>query len=187
MPLVVQTHPQTPGANSYGDVVGFKAYHDLRLQDYSAYTDAQIEAACAAGTEYLDMRFLYHGYKTAAEQTTEFPRNSLYNTRGDLVQGVPANVVKASYEYAIRWLRNGFTLLPDPSAADSAGGGAAVKSTEVEVGPVRTKTEYAVADGAVASTSTLPDYPYPDRQLKSQGYVSTGSVGGVGSHPTGRG
>src|SRR6185369_8973956 len=107
MPLVVQTFPQTPGANAYGDVVGFKAYHDLRLNDYSAYADPQITAALIEATTYLDIRFGYNGWKTDKDQSTEFPRNELYNMRGDLVTGVPTQVVNATYEYAIRWLRNG--------------------------------------------------------------------------------
>lgn len=178
MALVVQTYPPTPGANSYGDVGGFKAHHDLRLQDYSAFTDPQIEASVAAATEYLDMRFAYNGWKTYAEQTTEFPRNDLYNARGDLVQGVPVHVVKATYEYAIRWLRNGFTLLPDPEADAS---GRSVKATQVDVGPVSERIEYSEF-----GSYKLPEYPYPDGLLKAQGFVASGRTGGVMSLPTGR-
>lgn len=179
MALVVQTLPHTPGANSYGTVVGFKAHHDLRLQDYTAYSDAEITASLVAGTEYLDMRFSYNGWKTAAEQTTEFPRNELYNMRGDLVQGVPDHVVRATYEYAIRWLRNGRTLLADPETDAS---GRSVKATEVEVGPVRERKEFSEF-----SQLRLPEYPYPDGLLKSQGFIVTGRSGGVMSLPMARG
>lgn len=177
--LIIQTWPQTPGANSYGDVVGFKAHHDLRLQSYSAYTDPQIEASLVAATEYLDMRFAYNGWKTVAEQSTEFPRNDLYNARGDLVQGVPTHVVKAAYEYAIRWLRNGFTLIPDPEQDAS---GRSVKATQVDVGPVSERVEYSEF-----SNYRLPEYPYPDGLLKSQGFVASGKSGGVMSLPMARG
>ncbi len=180
MALVVQTSPHTLGANSYGGLVGFKAHHDLRLQDYSAYTDPEIEASLVAGTEYLDMRFSYNGWKTAAEQDTEFPRNELYNTRGDLVQGVPVHVVKATYEYALRWLRGGKSLLSDPSQDAS---GRSVKASEIEVGPVRERTEYSEY-----SSYKLPEYPYPDGLLRSQGFIATGrTAGGVMSLPLARG
>lgn len=179
MALVVQTNPHTPGANSYGSVVGFKAHHDLRLQDYSTYTDPQIEASLVAATEFLDMRFAYNGWKTVAEQSTEFPRNDLYNARGDLVQGVPVHVVKACYEYAIRWLRNGFSLLPDPEQDAS---GRSIKATQVDVGPVSERTEYSEF-----AKYRMPEYPYADGLLKSQGFVASGKSGGVVSLPTRRG
>ena len=179
MALVVQTFPQTAGANSYGDVAGFKAHHDLRLQSYTAYTDPQILAAVVAATEYLDMRFAYNGWKTFAEQTTEFPRNDLYNARGDLVQGVPTQVVKATYEYAIRWLRNGFTLVPDPEQDAS---GRSLKATQVDVGPISERKEYSEFGGY-----KLPEYPYPDNLLKAQGFVASGKSGGIRSLPTARG
>lgn len=178
MALIVQTKPPTDGANAYVDVAGFKAYHDARLQSYTAFTDAQIEAACIAGTEYLDMRFNYNGWRTYSEQTTEFPRNDLYNSRGDLVLGIPPQVVKATCEYAIRWLRQGMTLIPDPTVDDS---GRPVKSTETEVGPVKTKVEFA--DSA---TYQLPQYPLPDGMLRSQGFISSGVVAGIASRATGR-
>lgn len=179
MALVVQTYPHTAGANSYGTLIGFKAHHDLRLQDYATFTDPQITASLVAGTEYLDMRFVYNGWKTAAEQTTEFPRNDLYNARGDLVQGVPIHVERACYEYAIRWLRNGFTLVPDPEQDAS---GRMLKATQVDVGPISERKEYSEF-----GKYQLPEYPYPDGLLKSQGYVFSGKAGGVMSLPTARG
>lgn len=177
--LILQTYnPQTAGANSYGTVVGFKAYHDDRLQDYTTFSDSQIAGGLIAGTDYIDRRWSYIGWRCTKEQTTEFPRNDLWNTRGDLITGIPIHVERALYEYAIRWLRNGFTLLPDPTVDET---GQVLKSHEVEAGPVREKKEYTAF-----STYVLPQYPVPDGILRSQGFIANPTTNGVSSNPTGR-
>jgi hypothetical protein len=178
MPLIPQTYPVTDGANSYGDVAGFKAYHDDRLNDYAAFTDPQITAAVIEATTYVDMRFAYIGWRTVAEQTTEFPRNDLYNARGDIVQGIPWQVVNATYEYAIRWLRGGLTLVPDPTQDET---GQVLKAHEIEAGPIRERKEYSAF-----GTYQWPAYPKPDGILKASGFVENPRTYGIISAPTGR-
>lgn len=176
--LIPQTYnPQTDGANSYATIAEFKAWHDNRLQDYSAYTDDQITAAMIAACDYIDARFSYIGWRCTKEQTTEFPRNDLWNSRGDLITGIPVHVKRAQYEYAIRWLRGGFTLIPDPTQDET---GQTLKAHEVEAGPVRERKEYSAF-----SSYQLPSYPVPDGILRSQGFISNPTVNGITSRPTG--
>lgn len=178
MSLLLQSYPAVDGANSYGDVAGFKAYCDERLLDYSAFSDAQISAGLIEGTAYLDMRYNYLGWRTVAPQTTEFPRNDLYNARGDIVTGIPWQVQHATYEYALRWLLNGFILVADPARDDT---GQQLKAHEVTAGPVSERKEYAAFTGF-----EWPIYAKPDGILKASGFVENPRTYGIVSAPTGR-
>lgn len=174
MSLIVQTNPPIDTANAYTDLVGFKAYHDLRLQDYTAFTDAQVTASLIEGSSYLDMRFAYNGWRASVTQPGEWPRNGLFDDRGNYVSGVPDRVVWASCEYALRWLRQGFTLMPDPTVDET---GRPVTSVEEVVGPVKTRKTFSVGQGYA-----LPNYPYPDHLLRSRGYVSSAATGSIASN-----
>ena len=165
MTLVVQTDDGTAvGANAYLDVTAFKAYHDDRGNAYVAYTDPQISAALIRATDYLDDRFDFVGSKlNGIDQTTEWPRSDAWTSDDFYVEGIPAAVVEATAEYALRSLAA--PLSPDPSRGTTGG---LVKSMSESVeGAVSRTVEYV--DGR--ETYELPDYPVADAKLNRAGLI----------------
>lgn len=64
MTLIVQTDDGRMGnANGYIDLPTFKAYHDARGNNYSAFNDAKLQTAIVLATDYLDTRFQFIGIK----------------------------------------------------------------------------------------------------------------------------
>lgn len=172
MAFVVQQDIPVAGANSYGTVAGFREYHADRGRTF-AEADAVIQTWLIQGTDYVDTRFRYKGWREQDTQTTEFPREDLYDDRGDQVRGVPTAVVDATYEYAARARAN--SLMPDP-ALDASGRVVVAESSGV--GPIKESKEYLPGQAA------LPSYPAADRLLIMRGYVrrqtsgiSSGSLG----------
>jgi hypothetical protein len=129
-----------------------------------------------AGTEYLDTRWNYVGYRFAKEQTTEWPRQNAYDDRGDKVDGIPSQVQRACMEYSWRAL-NG-ELWADPERDPS---GRAVESKSSSVGPISDSVKYARAD------ADLPVYPVPDGLLRRRGLIAGAAIGGLGVLNTARG
>lgn len=176
MALVVQQEPPVAGANSYTTVQVFKEYHSTRGVDLTPYTDQQIEFGLIKATQFLDVRFEYVGYQYAKGQTTEWPRSSAYDKRGDRLDGIPLRVVWATCEYALRAMAA--DLLADPDRDPT---GRAVKSKSEEVGPIKESVEYQDYGGF-----QLPVYPLADMLLKSAGLVVSGAAGGISSGNLGR-
>ena len=98
-------------------------------------------------------------------QVLEFPRQYLYDAAGILVDGIPARLQEAMYEYAYR--AQSAALAPDPTVDPS---GLKKTMTEKKVGPIVTKISYAENQLPVITTP----YPAADRLL--QEYVSTGGI-----------
>lgn len=180
MAFVVQTDPHTDGANAYIPVSFMREYHADRGRDLSnltTYPDARLQVAIVAATQYLDVRFEFVGYRQDAEQTTEWPRSSAYNSRGDHLIGIPRPVKQATAEYAYRALTG--VLLADP---DRDGSGQVVKSKSETVGPISERIEYVEYGGLV-----MPIYPLADNILKAAGLIESGGAsGGLSSGNLGR-
>lgn len=70
MAFVVQTDDgTTQGANAYVELSYFKAYHDAAGNDYSGYTDDELQNVIVRGTRYVDTRFPYKGVKLLGATT----------------------------------------------------------------------------------------------------------------------
>jgi len=153
------------GANAYNTVAEFKTYHDDRGNDYSAFSDEQIQIASINGADYTDIRFKYIGNKLhGRDQVTEWPRGDAVDRSGDLVIGVPIEVKEAAMEYAFRALSA--SLVSDPDRDTT---GAVVKSKSEQVGPIKSSVSYAL-DG----TFSMPRYPLADQKLLKAGLVVSG-------------
>jgi len=174
--ITVQTLPPVAGANAYVSVAFFKARMDAKLRSYAGKTDDQLIAAITAATEYVDTRFRFVGYRVAAGQSTEWPRQNAYDDRGDRVVGVPDAVMKATCDYAFRALSA--ELMPDATRDES---GQVVKSKTEKVGPLEESVEYATY------FASMPEYPAADRLLSSRGLVCSAAIGGFAVHNTARG
>lgn len=154
-------------ANSYLTVAEFKAYQDDRGGDYSAYSDPQISVALIKATDYVDTRFRYAGKKRLGrDQTTEWPRTSVWDRDRFYVNDVPLEIKEATAEYAFRALTT--TLAPDPDQSDT---GARIQSKTETVGPLSESVTYVAGAGY-----TLPKYPAADQKLLKSGFVRTGGT-----------
>lgn len=174
MAFIVQTNPPTDEANAYISVAFFRAYHADRGRDYSNVTtfpDSLVQSWIVLATQFLDVRFKFYGIRVSSTQTTEFPRSSLYNVRGDQVQGIPLCVQQATAEYAHRARTS--ALLGDPEQDAS---GMVLKSKSETVGPISERVEYASHLGL-----QMPSYPLADRLILAQGLAPRESVGGLSS------
>jgi len=155
------------GANSYVSVQEFKDYWTARGVDYTAKTDAEIEAYLIPARSYLDTRYVYAGCKlNGRAQTTEFPRSGLYDCSScyaELVEGIPYEIKDAQCEYANIQADQG-TLQPSGNINGS------VKRTKEVVGPIEEEVEYFSSgqNGGVVS------YPQADNKIpedfKANGY-----------------
>lgn len=159
MSLFIQNDEGTEAnANSYSTVIEFKDYWTARGVDYTTKTDPEIEAYLIPALSYLDGRFKYAGYKSnGRDQTTEFPREELYDCSGDspvLVEGVPREAKEAQNEYAHVQAGQG-TLQPNGSINGN------VKKVKRKVGPLEREFEYAPPGEAGAVVA----YPAADNKI----------------------
>lgn len=168
MPITITTYPD-PLANGYVTLLEARAYWAARLMTHvSIADDDKVAAAIIKGTQFLDLRFNYVGYRELKDQEREWPRAYAYDDRGDTVSGVPKAVKDATCEYAFRALS--IDLLADPTRDES---GRAIKSKDEKVGPISESIEYADHTGY-----ELPAYPAADRLIIARGLVK-GKAGGI--------
>jgi len=146
-------------ANSYTTVDEFKAYWDNRGFDYSSYTDDQISIALIKATDYLENRWggKYKGRIEDDDQVLSFPRLSLYDLAGRLVEGIPNKLKYAQIEYAKRALEEELTA--DPTTDES---GAPIISKTETVGPITESVQFG--NGGLATK--YKSYPAADDYLR---------------------
>ena len=103
----------------YGSVEGFLTYHDERGRDVTEWTDdAQIASALLVSSEWLDNAYRDElpGLKTGgAAQVAEWPRTGVVDIYGYAVSSatVPEAIERATYEVALRVLKDREALSPD--------------------------------------------------------------------------
>ena len=157
------------GANAYASVQAFKDYWADRGGDYSAKTDEEIQAWIVQATQYIDIRFTYYGTPLAGRgQTTEFPRENLYDENDNLVEGMPREVVSACLEYAK-------VAITNPLTTDMAGNASNISEKSEKVGPITKAVKYT--GGSAMGSGTFSVYQIADNLLKRSGFVS--SIGKV--------
>jgi len=147
-------------ANAYIDVAFFKAYHTDRNVEAvvnGEYSDTQIQAGIIAATDYIDNRWRHKGTKLLSAQTTEYPREELYDRGGNLVEGLALKLKQATAEYALRAIVA--RLAPDPVTDER---GLRVASKTEKVGPLEESTAYVQG----ASILRFKSYPAADMLLR---------------------
>jgi len=119
--MIVETGNGVVGANSY-----------LSVADAEPIVGSVSEEHLIKATRYLDSVYgsLYRGYRAHAEQGLLWPRVYAVDTDGFALCGVPRRLKEATAEVALM-ISQGQDLYPD-----------SIKSEEVTVGPIRTKTEF---------------------------------------------
>lgn len=153
-------------AVSYVTVAEFKAYHTIRGNAFSTYSDTQIEQALAKARDFLDSRYEFKGYPvTNRSQATMWPRYDVYDRQGFVVSGVPKEIKEAQHEYAFRALSAPLAVDPTPSAT-----GFPIKSKSVEVDVIKESITYDTA-----APVSLPDFPLVDERLRKAGLIRSWS------------
>jgi hypothetical protein len=125
------TSPTTT-ANAYISVAEFKAYHDDRGNDYSTYSDTDVEKAIVRATDFIDSRWTFAGSRYDSDQSTECPRSGVYDPQTSYeLDGYPVELVEACAEYAM--VSAGGTSLYPSSNVDDTGRGVKKIMTKADV------------------------------------------------------
>jgi hypothetical protein len=156
-------------ANAYITVAEYKAYHDDRGNSYAGRTDPQIQTDIVRATDHIDTRWVAKGDLLEDAQTTQFPRENLFDRNGLEVEGIPSAVKKATAEYALR--AGAADLEPDPD--DPTAGG--IQRTRDKVDVIESEVEYMAGAGP---GSGLARWPAADRILQSSGLFAQQGGGG---------
>jgi len=98
-------------------------------------------------------------------QPLSWPRQYIYDDRGNAIVGIPERIKQATSEYAVRVLND--VLFKDPSFDDFGG---PVTSRREKVGPIEEEYEYA-------SNIIISRFPAADRLLYP--FLTNGGRGGV--------
>jgi hypothetical protein len=122
MALVVEDGSGVSGANTYAAVATVDAYHAARKAPlgvcaaWTTATTAQKEAAILTAMAFVE-GLSWNGVKASSENALEWPRTYVVDRNGFDVasDAIPAAVVNAVCEAAIRELESPGTLLPDKS------------------------------------------------------------------------
>lgn len=160
-----------PLANSYASVEEFSEYWTDRGFDYTVYTTGAIQRALIKATDYIDLenKYCFKGYILEEDQPLAFPRDGLY-VQCVLIEGIPAELKRATFEYAKRVLESDSgDLQPDPDDRDETGA-VIVKKFE-KIGPIETETEYLPGTG-----SEVKSYPSADKYLTAFLRGTSGSI-----------
>lgn len=185
MAFTPETGVGLAGANSYINVQQFKDHFNDRGKDVSAITDPQIQAAAIKASDYIDKRFgrRFLGLRKQKTQGLEWPRGDAWDLDGYILDGLPAQLVKACAEYALRAHTLGI-LAPDPAlpftTRDATGGAAVVTAGQViskreKVGPIEEENKFADTSSSSNRVSTgsslvdglfIPPYPEADMWLE---------------------
>lgn len=151
MAFTVETGSGLAGANAYLSVADFKTHHTDRGRSYSAYADGVIQGAIVKATDYIDKQFSrrFRGWKQSSSQGLAWPRTGAFDNNGWALEGVPAQLTKATAEYALLALSLGTELAPPEEYGD------VLEATE-KVGPIETSYKYAELG------KETPSYPEAD-------------------------
>lgn len=110
MSLIVEDGTGYPNAEAYTSV----SEADLLMAGlskatlWSAQEDSVKEAAIRAATEFLDVRYRWYGQALSNEQKLQWPRTTVYNSKGSPVRAVvPDEVKKATIYLAVCAIEEG--------------------------------------------------------------------------------
>lgn len=148
MALVVETGTGAADAESYGSVADCAAYAAARGLTFAAIPAPDAEAALRRATAFIDgKRGRFPGYRlNGRDQALEWPRTGASDAAGNAIasNSIPVEIVRATFEAAVRELAKPGSLSPDLTPA--------IRMKRVKAGPVETETEYA-GGGFNAATS----------------------------------
>src|SRR6185436_4655409 len=116
--ILVEDGTGLSDANSYVSEDDADTYFDDRGNTTWGTSTDDKEAALIHATAAIDAlyRYRFTGYKTnMRDQALEWPRTASYDAQGNLVEGVPVEIVQATCEAAYRELQEAGSMAPDLS------------------------------------------------------------------------
>lgn len=127
-------------SNSYATYAELQAYTTLRGISISGHTQPEWETYLVRATDYIDSRWVesLKGERLLETQALAFPRSSLYDLNGTLVEGIPTKLKNATIEYAFKVAAGELFITP---TVDSTG--QRIKSIRRVVGPIEKTVSYA--------------------------------------------
>lgn len=149
-------------ANAYITVQEYRDYWVDKNVDTSGQTDDVVQGLIVEATQYIDQRYEYCGSPLAGrDQTTQFPRNCIYDRFCNPVEGVPREVKQACSEYAYG---GSTTSLSNTYTASEQ----SVKKEKDKVDVLESEVEY---NGSKANSSVWNVYQIADNILTNSGFV----------------
>ena len=170
MPITVIVEDGTglETANSYVSNADFVTYHSERDTEVDDYDVEVVDAAVVEASTYADLRWgsRLKSRPLVTIQALEYPRLSLRDRYGNLIEGVPASWKQAVNIYALEYLKGTLYQTQTP------GNAAALTATKTVVGPITTEKKYAES----YVPETWKSFPYGDRLAKKYTITATGVV-----------
>jgi len=175
--LVVEDGSGLPTANTYISLTDATEYHRLRGNDL--WAESSEDETCVSlirATQYIDERWVFKSviFDDVDPQALQFPRFELYDRNGtDVSEIVPAEILRATCEYALQVLGDGTgvqTLSPTPDQDDPR----AVIYSREKVAVLETEVRYDSSRGIQVQKT----YPTADRIILRSGFTRS-SGGGV--------
>ena len=109
--------------------------------DWSGAVQAVKEAAIREATRFLDINYVWAGYKVDEDQTCQWPRYDMYDEDGYTVDfDIVHRLVKEACAYLALQVVEGDTLLEDFENKSK------VKKTKDVIGPLTEEREYVVGE-----------------------------------------
>lgn len=184
MAFLVEDGSGTESANAYITVAEFTSHFTDRGTDVSDFDTDVIQAGIVKATDYIEKRFSkrFKGFRQVRSQGLSWPRLDAIDDDGYTIDGVPANLKKATAEYSLLAIKL-TDLLPVPAYENptmnvdtgevSGGTGTAVIRDRSRVGVVeeekwysdpyqRKTTSNRSAQSTLVDNSAIPAYPVAD-------------------------
>lgn len=109
--------------------------------DWSGATQAAKEAAIREATRYLNINYVWAGWKVDVDQTCQWPRYDTYDEDGNAIDSdIVHQLVKEACAYLALQVIEGDTLLEDFQNESK------VKKTKDVIGPLTEEREYVVGE-----------------------------------------
>ena len=109
--------------------------------DWTGATQAEKENAIREATRYLNINYIWAGYKVDVDQTCQWPRYDTYDEDGNAIDtDIVHQSVKEACTYLALQVIEGDTLLEDFQNESK------VKKTKDKIGPLTEEREYVVGE-----------------------------------------
>lgn len=171
MTFVVEDGTGLSTANAYALVAFADSHFADKGLTASWGSDATLkQQAIVKATEYMDLRWgsFLGGYVEVKEpmQALQMPRLDLYDSAGNLVEGIPNLWKKACCEYALISMSS--ELMPNPQSPTNTG--QVVSGSRTKVGPLEFEYTFSENNGG----GLVKSYPIPDMMVSS--YLTAASI-----------
>lgn len=167
--FVVEDGSVVTGANSLVSVADADQINlDLENDaDWIAASNGDKERALRLATRFLNINYIWGGYKVDGDQTTQWPRDTVYDEDGNLIDNdIVHQLVKEACAYLALKVIEGDILFEDLDNESK------VKKTKDVVGPLTEEREYVVGENPGKTYPTVEKLITPFI-INGEGYRAT--------------